>query len=171
MTAIRNNRGLAHENGSGRGRQPPPQDRARPGADAARLPRLRQPRRTTAASSREVVARRNAPRSPSRSRIERAALRALPERRSADFIETEARVTRASAFTVRGVLYSAPSRLIGHRLKVRLYHDRLECYLGASLVLTVPRGHPPAGQEPRPGDRLPPPASTGLKRKPQALRA
>ena len=47
---------------------------------------------------------------------------------------------------MRGVLYSAPSRLIGHRLKVRLYHDRLDCYLGASLVLTVPRGHPPPGK-------------------------
>ena len=28
------------------------------------------------------------------------------------------------------VFYTAPSRLIGHRLRVRLYDDRLECFLG-----------------------------------------
>ena len=38
-----------------------------------------------------------------------------------------------------GILYSAPSRLIGHRLKVRLYSDRLDCYLAGSLVLTLAR--------------------------------
>lgn len=35
-------------------------------------------------------------------------------------VEDEARVTRSGTFTVRAILYSAPSRLIGHRLKVRL---------------------------------------------------
>ena len=39
-----------------------------------------------------------------------------------------------------GVLYSAPSRLIGQRLKVRLYSDRLDCYLSGALVLRVARG-------------------------------
>jgi hypothetical protein len=43
-------------------------------------------------------------------------------------------------FTVSGVLYSAPSRLIGQRLKVRLYSDRLDCYLSGALVLTLARG-------------------------------
>ena len=101
--------------------------------------------------------------------VERAALRALPKRRSADFVETEARVTRASAFTVRGILYSAPSRLIGHRLKIRLYHDRLDCYLGASLVLSVPRGHPAPGKtRGRVIDYRH--LLEGLKRKPQALK-
>ena len=41
---------------------------------------------------------------------------------------------------MRAVLYSAPFRLIGHRLKVRFYSDRLKCYLAAALVLTLPRG-------------------------------
>jgi hypothetical protein len=35
-----------------------------------------------------------------------------------------------------------PSRLIGHRLRVRLYDDRLECLLGSTLVVTLPRGRP-----------------------------
>ena len=33
-----------------------------------------------------------------------------------------------------------PSRLIGYRLRVRLYDDRLECFLGQSHALTLPRG-------------------------------
>jgi len=33
-----------------------------------------------------------------------------------------------------------PSRLIGFRLRVRLYDDRLECFVGRSLVLTLRRG-------------------------------
>ena len=61
-------------------------------------------------------------------------------RRTTDFVEDEARVTRSGTFTVRAILYSAPSRLIGHRLKVRLYSDRLECYLSGALVLTLARG-------------------------------
>jgi hypothetical protein len=49
-------------------------------------------------------------------------------------------VTRCGTFTMRAILYSAPSRLIGHRLKVRLYSDRLDCYLSGALVLTLARG-------------------------------
>jgi hypothetical protein len=73
-------------------------------------------------------------------RIEREQLQDLPVRRTTDFVEEEARVTRCGTFTVRAILYSAPSRLIGHRLKVRLYSDRLDCYLSGALVLTLARG-------------------------------
>ena len=73
-------------------------------------------------------------------RIEREQLQDLPERRTTDFVEEEARVTRCGTFTVRAILYSAPSRLTGHRLKVRLYSDRLDCYLGGARVLTLARG-------------------------------
>src|SRR6516225_5222781 len=67
-------------------------------------------------------------------RIQRLQLRDLPDYRTTDFVEEEAPVTRCSTFTVRGILYSAPSRLIGHRLKVRVYGDRLDCYLSGALV-------------------------------------
>ena len=33
-----------------------------------------------------------------------------------------------------------PSRLIGHRLRVRLYDDRLELFLGGTPLFTLPRG-------------------------------
>jgi hypothetical protein len=48
-------------------------------------------------------------------------------------------VTRCGTCTVRGVLYSAPSRLISHRLKVRVYSDRLDCYLSGALVHSTTR--------------------------------
>jgi hypothetical protein len=40
------------------------------------------------------------------------------------------------------VFYSVPSRLIGHRLCVRLYDDRLECFLGSTPLMTLRRGRP-----------------------------
>ena len=45
------------------------------------------------------------------------------------------------------MFYSVPSRLIGHRLRVRLYDDRLECFLGATALMTLRRGRPhPSGK-------------------------
>jgi hypothetical protein len=41
------------------------------------------------------------------------------------------------------VFYTVPSQLVGHRLRVRLYDDRLECFLATSHVLTLPRGRAP----------------------------
>ena len=40
---------------------------------------------------------------------------------------------------MRGVLYTVPSRLVGCRLKVHVYDDRLVCYLGTTPVLTAQR--------------------------------
>jgi hypothetical protein len=47
----------------------------------------------------------------------------------------------------RGVLYSVPSRLIGTRLKVHIYDDRLVCHLGTTPVLTLPRQYRRAGDK------------------------
>ena len=45
------------------------------------------------------------------------------------------------------MFYSVPSRLIGHRLRVHLYDDRLECLLGSTLLMTLRRGRPqPSGK-------------------------
>jgi hypothetical protein len=37
-------------------------------------------------------------------------------------------------------LYTVPSRLIGHRLRVRLHDDRLELFIGGTHLMTLPRG-------------------------------
>jgi hypothetical protein len=41
---------------------------------------------------------------------------------------------------VRKVFYTVPSRLIGHRLRVRLYDDRLELLIGGTHLMTPRRG-------------------------------
>lgn len=56
------------------------------------------------------------------------------------------RVTTSSPISVRLVVYSVPARLIGERLKVHLYDDRLVCLLGTTEGLTLPRVYPPAGK-------------------------
>lgn len=138
MVGSRNNRGLSHENGSVESAH----RFLKEALDQALLLRGHRDfadRDAYAALVAEVVGRRNR-RHAAAFRLEQAQLRELPTRRSTDFVEDEARVTRCGTFTVRAVLYSAPSRLIGHRLKVRLYSDRLDCYLSGTLVHSAPRG-------------------------------
>ena len=86
----------------------------------------------------QLVARRNRRREAA-VRVETAALRPLPHRRTTDFIEIVARVTRTGGFLVQSVFYSAPARLIGHRLRVHVYDDRIEAWLGGTRVVTHPR--------------------------------
>ena len=138
MAGTRNNRGVSHENGSVES----PHRYLKEALEQALLLRGHRDFDDRAAYEgfvREVVMRRNR-RNAAAFRIEREQLQDLPVRRTTDFVEEEARVTRCGTFTVRAILYSAPSRLIGHLLKVRLYSDRLDCYLSGALVLTLARG-------------------------------
>jgi hypothetical protein len=138
MAGTRNNPGQSHENGSVESSH----RYLKEAVDQALLLRGHRDFEGRAAYEtfvREAVMRRNR-RNAAAFRIEREQLLDLPLRRTTDFVEEEARVTRCGTFTVRGILYSAPSRLIGHRLKVRLYSDRLDCYLSGALVLTLARG-------------------------------
>ena len=68
-------------------------------------------------------------------------MRPLPGRRSDEFEETLVRVTSTGGFALRRVFYTVPSRLVGHRLRVRLYDDRLVVYAGTEQLMTLPRGH------------------------------
>src|SRR5215468_6529596 len=91
----------------------------------------------------EVVGRRNR-RNSKRLDIERPSLLALPAHRTGDYEEKLLTVTSRSGFTLRKVFYTVPSRLIGHRLRVRLFDDRLECFLGSTQLMTLRRGRPQA---------------------------
>jgi hypothetical protein len=86
----------------------------------------------------ELVARRNRRRDAAL-RTEIAALRPLPARRTTDFTEVVSRVTRTGGFLIHQVFYSAPSQLIGQRLRVHVYDDRIEAFLGATHVVSHPR--------------------------------
>src|SRR5215471_18144722 len=77
----------------------------------------------------------------------RPELKELPEHRTSDYEETRVLVTSTSGFVLRKVFYTVPSRLKGHHLRVRLYDDRLECFLGSSPLFTLRRGRTPKGTD------------------------
>ena len=143
MTPSRNNRGVAHENGSIESAHGHLKNvlrdelllrGSRDFADLAAYRRFID----------EVVGRRNA-RNRKRIEIERAVLEPLPARRTSDYEEARVLVTSSGGFILRRIFYSVPSRLVGHRLNVHVYDDRLECFLGATQLLTLRRGRPPQG--------------------------
>jgi len=86
----------------------------------------------------EHVGRRNA-RRRAEVGLELAQMRPLPKFRATDFSMVTASVTSTSTISVRDVLYTVPSRLIGSRLRVHVYDARLVCYLGTTEVLTLER--------------------------------
>ena len=138
MAPTRNNRGVAHENGgieSSHGHLKAAIKDAllmRGSSDFDDLPAYRH-------FIDEIVSRKNR-RNGTRIDTERASLQHLPGRRTSDYEETIVTVTSTSSFTLRKVFYTVPSRLIGHRLRVRLYDDRLDLFIGGTKLMTVPRG-------------------------------
>ena len=145
MAPTRNNPGVAHENGSVEG----PHAHLKMALKQELL--LRGSSDFTDLDSYrrfvdELVGRANAGRRKLLE-IEREKLQPLPPRRTDDFEEELVSVTRNGGFILRHVFYTAPSQLIGHRLRVRLYDDRLECFLGGTQVLTLSRGRRPRGTD------------------------
>ena len=142
MEPSRNNRGLAHENGAIESRHGHLKTRLgqalllRASTDFEDLDAYRR-------FAAQVVARHNANHRDAL-HCEANHLQSLPRQRSCDYDEATVTVTSSSGFVLRKVFYTVPSTLIGHRLKGRIYDDRLELWLGASPILTLPRGRPPA---------------------------
>jgi len=68
-------------------------------------------------------------------------LQALPRYRTADYEVLSSRVSAHSTVSVRCILYSVPSRLIGQRLTLQLYHDRIAGFVGSPKVVELPRLH------------------------------
>ncbi|ANT54494.1 IS21 family transposase [Mesorhizobium amorphae] len=138
MTPSRNNRSIAHENGSIEG----PHGHLKRALNDALLMRGSSDFDDLAAYRRfvdEIVSRVNA-RNSKRIDIERTELQELPVRRTSDYEEVTVRITSSGGFTLRKVFYTVPSRLIGHRLRVRLFDDRLDIFIGGTQIMTLPRG-------------------------------
>ena len=141
MTPTRNNAGVAHENGSIES----PHGHLKRAIEDELLLRGSRDFTDLDAYRRfvdEVVGRRNA-KNRRRIEIERKVLNELPERRTTDYEEERVVVTSSGGFILRKVFYTVPSRLIGHWLNVRLYDDRLVCFLGSTEVVSLRRGRSP----------------------------
>jgi transposase InsO family protein len=166
MKATRNNPGVAHENGSieasnGHLKRRIEQELLKRGNRD--FPTLDEYRRfVTRICDRHNARRRHLV------AAERKTLRELPKRRTTDFVQHSPTVTRNSTMTVDKVLYTVPPRLIGSKLEVHLFDDRLECFLGATLTLVLPRGRPVGDHRTRRIDYRH--VIAALKKKPQALR-
>jgi transposase InsO family protein len=140
MQASRNNRGRGHENGSIESPHGHLKRRIRQrlslrgSADFDSLEGYRGFVDEVAMS----INRRNA----KRIAAERAALGPLPCRRGVDYTETVVRVTSSSTITLRHELYSVPAQLIGERLRVHIYDDRLVLFHGGRERLRLVRVRP-----------------------------
>ena len=143
MVPSRNNRGVAHENGAIESRHGHVKKRIaqalllRGSAGFDDLEAYR-------AFAADVVSQHNR-RHAAMIDVERAVLKPLPTQPAMTWEEMTVRVTSASGFMCRHVFYTVPSRLVGHRLNLRLHDDRIEAYLGGSFLLTLPRGRRPKG--------------------------
>jgi hypothetical protein len=149
MEPTRNNAGVSHENGSVEASH----GHLKTGLDEALELRGSRDFADLAAYQtflQEFIARKNARRRDAVG-VELKALSRLPPHRTTDFSTAAVTVTSSGTISVRNVLYTVPSRLVGCRLRVQIGarpragqrpdpgDDRLVCYLGTSPVLSVAR--------------------------------
>jgi hypothetical protein len=137
MTPTRNNRGVSHENG---GIESPHGHLKRRIKQAFLLRGSYDFNSVEAYQSwiEQVVNQHNR-RNAKSIDIERLALQPLPRYKTADYTVLPVKVSSSSTILVRKSLYTVSSRLIGANLQVHLYHDKLHCYLGGSLVAKLRR--------------------------------
>jgi len=140
-TPTRNTLGVAHENGAVES----PNGHLKRRLDQAL--RLRGDRDfATLDAYREfvtgIVAAANAPRAAALA-VERAALADLPHFPGVTWTAAVGTVSSFSLINVLNVSYMVPSRLIRHRLAVRIFDDRLEFFAQSARVFTCLRIHDP----------------------------
>jgi hypothetical protein len=70
---------------------------------------------------------------------ERKYLKELPLQRTVDYTEQVVGVSTTSTILVKRVIYTVPSRLIGDKLRLHIYHDKIVAYLGTTQVIILPR--------------------------------
>ena len=137
MAPTRNNRGIGHENGaveSPHGHLKRRIEQAlllRGSADFASVDDYR--------TWLDDIVRRFNRRCREALEVERAQLGELPPRRTTDFTEQVVPVTTSSTIEVKRVLYTVDSRLIGERLRLHIFDERIEGYVGSVRALTLPR--------------------------------
>jgi len=137
MAPTRNNRGLGHENGAVES----PHGHIKRRIEQALL--LRGSADFESLDTYRVwldgIVRRFNRRCGEALEIERAQLGALPPRRTTDFTEQVVPVTTSSTIEVKRVLYTVPSRLIGERLRLHIFDDHIEGYIGSAQAVSLPR--------------------------------
>ena len=137
MKPTRNNLGVSHENGSIES----PHGHLKRRIKQALLLRQSNDFETIEAyqSWLDVVVHKHNQRNAKNALLEQVSLQALPLHKTTDYTEVVARVHSTGTIDVKRTTYSVPSRLSGEKLRIHLYDDRLECYLGSRLVIELAR--------------------------------
>lgn len=140
MQATRNNRGVSHENGSIES----PHGHIKRRIQQALLLRGGNDFASLGAYQEfiDAVVNQHNRRNAKAIAVERDKLQPLPNHKTMDYTEICATVSRSSTIDVRRVTYTVPSQLQSEVLRVRLYHERLECYLGCRFVCQLSRVYP-----------------------------
>ena len=137
MTPTRNNKGIAHENGSVESSHGHLKNRIK------QIIYLRGSRDfATVADYQAVIDQATAGlnrQCEAKFEQEKTALQPLPKRRIADYEVLSAKVSCYSTVDIRCILYSVPSRLIGQPVEIHLYHDRLVGYFARQQVFELAR--------------------------------
>lgn len=71
--------------------------------------------------------------------LERAHLQPLPVERYSEYQVIWTTVSSTSTIDIRCILYTVPSRLIGQRLRIHLYQEHLDGFVGIHLAVTLRR--------------------------------
>jgi transposase InsO family protein len=137
MAPTRNNRGVSHENGAVESPHGHVKRRIEQGLllrESAEFETLDAYRQWL-----DTLIRRFNRRCREALAVERPCLQELPAYRTSDFTEQVVKVTSHSTIEVKRVLYTVPARLVGERLRLHIYDDRLEGYIGSQRAVTLPR--------------------------------
>jgi len=140
MRPTRNNLGISHENGAieaANGSLKRRIEQAMKLRGSSDFPTLRSYRQFI-----EHIVNKLNKRCKGRLTEEQQTLKRLPGHRYIDYTELTVRVTSSSTISVKRGLYTVPSRLIAEKVRVHLYHDRLECFVGQTRVISLPRVYP-----------------------------
>jgi hypothetical protein len=137
VVATRNNKGVAHENGTIES----PNRHLKRKIEQQLL--LRNSRDFTTLSEYEAFVQVIVSKINRQSKTcfdeERLHLKSLPARRTCDFSELFVKVTSSSTINAKRVTYTVTSRLIGSTLLAHIYDDRLELFLGHEFALSLSR--------------------------------
>lgn len=141
LTPTRNNRGKGHENGGVES----PHGHLKNRIHQALLIRNSSDFESVGAYQKwiDAIVRDINSRNQDKITQERLHLNPLPLQRTVDYTEKVVGVSTTSTIIVNRVLYTVPSRLIGEKLRVHIYHNRLEAYLGTCHAITLPRQFAP----------------------------
>lgn len=141
MKATRNNRGKGHENGAVESPHGHLKRRIKQGLllkGNSDFDSVKTYQNWLNSITKEINGRKR-----DRIEMERSHLKRLPLVRTSDYTEKVVTVTSSSTITVRRVLYTVPSRLIGETLRLHIFNDRIEGYVGTCKTVTLERKYAP----------------------------